>query len=103
MISGTASVIGHVTAHPHDVQAQTEEAASNLEALLAHAAGALSRPGLSRFNAHSLARVYVRDPDHWPLVQRRLRRRWPGLRMCGLRGDICRSDLMMEIEAWHRD
>jgi len=103
LVSGTASVIGHVTAHPHDVEAQTEEAASNLEALLAHAAGALNRPGLARFNAHSLARVYVRDARDWPKVQRRLRRRWPGLRMCGLRGDICRDDLMMEIEAWHRD
>lgn len=101
LISGTASVVGHATAHPGDAMAQTDEAASNLEALLGHAAGSLGDPALARFNERSLARVYVRDPDDWPAIARRLRERWPELKLCGLRGDICRSDLMVEIEAWH--
>jgi chorismate lyase/3-hydroxybenzoate synthase len=101
LISGTASVVGHATAHSGDAMAQTDEAASNLEALLAHAAGSLGNPALGRFNERSLARVYVRDPDHWADIRRRLRQRWPELRLCGLRGDICRSDLLVEIEAWH--
>ncbi len=101
LVSGTASVVGHITAHPHDVQAQTEEAASNLEALLGHAAGAMRRPGLAQFNTASLARVYVRHAEDWPSVEALVRRRWPDLRLCALQGDICRSDLMVEIEAWH--
>lgn len=101
LVSGTASVVGHVTAHPHDVIAQTEEAASNLEALLEHAAAAMRRPALARFDASSLARVYVRRPDDWPAIEPLLRARWPGLRLCALQGDICRADLMVEIEAWH--
>jgi chorismate lyase/3-hydroxybenzoate synthase len=101
LISGTASVVGHATAHPGDAMAQTDEAASNLEALLGHAAGSLGDPALGRFNQRSLARVYVRHPEDWPDIRQRLRRRWPELKLCGLRGDICRSDLLVEIEAWH--
>lgn len=101
LISGTASVIGHATAHPGDALAQTDEAASNLDALLGHAAGVMNRPALADFSEHSLARVYVRNPEDWPAIEQRLRRRWPALRLCGLRGDVCRRDLLVEIEAWH--
>ena len=101
LVSGTASVVGHVTAHPHDVLAQTEEAASNLEALLEHAAGAMRRPALAQFGAASLARVYVRRPEDWPRIEPLLRARWPQLKLCALQGDVCRDDLMVEIEAWH--
>ncbi|MGM0658255.1 MAG: pteridine-dependent deoxygenase [Pseudomonadota bacterium] len=101
LVSGTASVIGHATAHPGDALAQTDEAASNLDALLTNAAGVMNRPGLAAFGEHSLARVYVRNPEDWPAIERRLRKRWPSLRLCALRGDICRSDLLVEIEAWH--
>lgn len=101
LVSGTASVIGHATAHPGDALAQTDEAASNLDALLGHAAGVMGRPGLGRFNHNSLARVYVRHAEDWPAIEQRLRKRWPELRLCGLRGDVCRGDLLVEIEAWH--
>ncbi|MDT8439051.1 MAG: hypothetical protein RQ729_08605 [Wenzhouxiangellaceae bacterium] len=101
LVSGTASVVGHATTHPHDALAQTDEAASNLDALLAHASGAMNRPTLAQFNDASLARVYVRHAEDWPAVRERLRQRWPTLQLCGLVGDICRADLMVEIEAWH--
>ena len=101
LISGTASVVGHATAHPGDCPAQTGEAADNLEALLETASVQLRRPGLARFDDQSLARVYVRDPAHWPQVEATLRARWPRLKFAGLKGDICRADLLVEIEAWH--
>jgi len=101
LISGTASVVGHATTHPGDALAQTDEAAINLEALLTHAAIAMNQSALAQFGRHSLARVYVRQPEAWPAIERRLRQRWPALRLCGLHGDICREDLLVEIEAWH--
>lgn len=101
LISGTASVVGHATAHPGDCLAQAEEAADNLQALLETAAAQLRRPQLARFNSSALARVYIRNPEHWPAVEACLRGRWPGLKFAGLKGDICRSDLLVEIEAWH--
>lgn len=101
LISGTASVVGHATAHPGDVLAQTDEAASNLESLLRNAAATLDRPALGEFGPDSLARVYVRHAADWPAVRSRLKARWPELALCGLRGDVCRRDLLVEIEAWH--
>jgi chorismate lyase/3-hydroxybenzoate synthase len=101
LISGTASVVGHATAHPGNVLAQTDEAVSNLAALLAEAASDLDRPALARFGDEAAARVYVRDPADWPVVYARLREHWPTLALAGFHGDICRRDLLMEIEAWH--
>jgi len=101
LVSGTASVIGHATAHSGDSLAQTDEAASNLDALLGHAAGVMNRPHLARFNADSLARVYVRHAEDWSAIEQRLRKRWPDVKLCALRGDVCRGDLLVEIEAWH--
>jgi chorismate lyase/3-hydroxybenzoate synthase len=100
LISGTASVVGHATAHPGDVLAQTDEAVSNLAALLAEAASDLQQPTLARFGREAAARVYVRHAEDWPAVYQRLRRHWPSLPLAGFLGDICRRDLLVEIEAW---
>ena len=102
MISGTASVVGHATVHPGDVLAQVDEAATNIEALLEVAARQLEEPTLHRFGSTSLVRVYVRQAADWPVIATRLRQRWPDVSLAGLRGDICRRDLLVEIEAWHR-
>ena len=101
LVSGTASVVGHATAHPGDVLAQTDEAVSNLKALLVEAASDLDQPGLSCFGRAAAARVYVRHAQDWPAVHQRLRQHWPGLPLAGFLGDICRRDLLVEIEAWH--
>lgn len=102
MISGTASVVGHRTLHIGDVEAQLAEVVRNLETLLSEAAGQLGRPGLGDFDADSLLRVYLRHAGDWPLVEQRLRARWPEARLAGLRGDVCRRDLLVEIEAVSR-
>jgi chorismate lyase/3-hydroxybenzoate synthase len=99
MISGTASVVGHETLHEDDAAAQLEEIIRNLETLLAEAAHQLGRAELAEFDARSLLRVYVREAGDWPMIERRLRERWPAARLAGLRGDVCRSDLLVEIEA----
>ena len=101
LISGTASVVGHATAHPGDVLAQTDEAVSNIAALLYEAAGDLERPEIARFGGDAAARVYVRHAEDWPAVHDRLRAHWPSLPLAGFHGDICRRNLLMEIEAWH--
>jgi chorismate lyase/3-hydroxybenzoate synthase len=98
MISGTASVVGHRTAHD-EVGAQLDEIFLNLETLLDEGARAMRRPALGAFHRGSLLRAYVRRPEDWPSVERRVRQRWPEARLCGLRGDICRGNLLVEIEA----
>lgn len=99
LVSGTASVVGHGSRHDGDVDAQVEEILANLAHLLAASAARLGRPGLARCGDGSLLRVYVRHAGHWPHVYQRLLEAWPGSRIAGFRGDICRRDLLVEIEA----
>ncbi len=100
MIAGTASVVGHATRHPHDLRRQCEETFANLRHLLAPEN--LTRHGLDR--GHGLKdidqlKVYVRHERDLPLVRDLCRREFGPL--AGLRFlvvDICRSDLLVEIE-----
>jgi chorismate lyase/3-hydroxybenzoate synthase len=100
MISGTSSVVGHASRHAGDVAAQLEETIFNLNTLLAASADQLGVAETSHdFDQHSLLRVYVRHARDWPLIQARLLQQWPQVRLAGLRGDICRADLLVEVEA----
>jgi chorismate lyase/3-hydroxybenzoate synthase len=99
MVSGTASVVGHRTLHAGDLDGQIDEIVVNLNALLAESVMRLGRPALGQFGPHSLLRVYVRRAEDWPRVAERLERAWPDTPLVGLRGDVCRSDLLVEIEA----
>jgi chorismate lyase/3-hydroxybenzoate synthase len=99
LVSGTASVVGHGSRHDGDVDGQVEEILENFSHLLAKSAARLGRPGLARIGDGSLLKVYVRHAGHWPRVYQRLVEAWPGSRIAGFRGDICRQDLLVEIEA----
>lgn len=101
MISGTASVVGHATLHVGDVSAQLEETIFNLGTMLSTSRiklGAASA-GSDGFDQHSLLKVYVRHAEHWPLIEARLLQEWPNSRFAGLRGDLCRAELLVEVEA----
>lgn len=97
-VSGTASIVGHRTLHAGDVAAQTRETLANLEALFAEA-GRLSRPGAFSMREASY-KVYVRHPADAPAVRRELAAALgEGADVNLLRADICRADLLVEIEA----
>lgn len=98
MISGTASVVGHETLHAGDLEAQLAEIVANINVLLDESAGRLDCPGLARLGPGSLMRAYVRHPRDWPTVESALLGAWPDIGLAGLRGDICRSDLLVEVE-----
>jgi len=91
-ISGTASIVGHETIHVGDVAAQTRESLANIEALLAEA---------KRFSLDCLTyKVYVRNRADLPVIQSQLDARLgPRARVLYLQADICRLDLLVEIEA----
>jgi chorismate lyase / 3-hydroxybenzoate synthase len=99
MISGTASVVGHESVHGGDLDGQIEEIRLNLDALLETSAARLGRPALAHFGPDSLMRVYVRAAGDWPRIAQRFAEIWPGVPLVGLRGDICRADLLLEVEA----
>ena len=93
-ISGTAAVVGHASAHEDDLHAQLEETFTNLETLLA--SGGLA----AGFDTHSPLKAYVRHPADAPQVRDFIQRRLPGVPVLVLHGDICRSELLVEIDGW---
>jgi enamine deaminase RidA (YjgF/YER057c/UK114 family) len=98
-VSGTASIVGHESLHPGDVVAQTQETLANLEALLAEANRRLGGP--PRYALESLKlKVYVRRPEDLPRIERALEEVvHPRSPPVYLQADICRSELLVEIEA----
>jgi chorismate lyase/3-hydroxybenzoate synthase len=97
-ISGTASIVGHQTQHAADVAAQTRETLLNLEAVIAEANLTLDQP---RFNLHdSSLRVYIRHPKDLDAVRAELQSHLEGeVNAIFVQADICRHDLLVEIEA----
>ena len=96
-ISGTASIVGHRSLHDGDVQAQSHESLDNIAAVLAEANRA-SR--LGQFDLANLSyRVYVRHAEHFDAVRRVLRQRCGDAPAVYLQADVCRVELLVEIEA----
>jgi enamine deaminase RidA (YjgF/YER057c/UK114 family) len=97
-ISGTASIVGHASAHAGDEREQTREILRNIRALID---AANDRVGGERYALERLRyKVYVRQAGHQPNIDRELRRE-VGAAACVLylQADICRHDLLVEIEA----
>jgi chorismate lyase/3-hydroxybenzoate synthase len=101
MISGTASIVGHASRHRGDVIAQLDETFMNLGNVLQRAAGAA--PGITtRLGPQSLLKIYLRDESLLPEVASFLRERVPSeTKYVVLHADICRSELLVEIDCLH--
>jgi chorismate lyase/3-hydroxybenzoate synthase len=101
LISGTASIVGHASQHEEDLDAQLRETLTNLDALLQRAQpdGQLASARLDR---NSLVKAYVRYRDDAAVVERTLLDRLGGaVPILILAADICRSELLVEIEVAH--
>ena len=97
-VSGTASIVGHETIHRGDVVAQTRETLVNIAALLAEANRIV---GWSDYSLNDLRlKVYVRKPSDLPAVEATLSELLnPAASIVYLQADVCREDLLVEIEA----
>lgn len=102
LVSGTASIVGHATAFAGDVAAQLRQIAANLQALLVHAVHT-HLPGreASEFAADSYI-VYLRHAADLPQVRAELERHFSDAPRRVVIGDICRSELLIEVEAAYR-
>ncbi len=98
-ISGTASIVGHETVHPGDVAAQCHETVDNLEAVIAQANA--RRCSVPAFCLGGLGlRAYIRHASDLGIVREVLRERCPDAPLLCVQADVCREDLLVEIEAW---
>jgi hypothetical protein len=97
-ISGTASIVGHATAHPGDARAQTHETMRNIRAVLA---AANARVAAARYAIDQLRyKVYVRRAEDLPTIDVELRGQiGHAAQILYVQADICRGDLLLEIEA----
>jgi len=96
-VSGTASIVGHQTVHPDNVAGQCGEAMANVAAVVAKA-NRQCRSG--PFSVAELAyRVYVRHAADLPVIRDTLVPIVGAADIVYLQADICRSDLLLEIEA----
>lgn len=94
-LSGTASIIGHETIAPLDPERQTRVTLENLSALLKTA----EYPAIHLLGAVASWVVYIRDPSHIDLIRPLIAEHLHSdSRIVYLQGDICRKDLMVEIE-----
>lgn len=99
LVSGTASIVGHESMHPGDTVAQLHETLDNIDALFRHAGDVAARP-VPRLGPDSLLKVYLRHASDAARVERSLRERvGEGVPVLMLAADICRSELLIEIEA----
>lgn len=97
-VSGTASIVGHETIHAGDVAAQTRETMANIAALLDEANRVVAA---AHYSLDALKfKVYVRRPTDLAAIERTLAVSLrPSTSIVYLRADVCREDLLVEIEA----
>jgi chorismate lyase / 3-hydroxybenzoate synthase len=96
MLSGTASIVGHETVHKGDVRQQAQETLRNIRTLLQQAYP--DGPEDCRRGSIQL-KAYVRHAQDIAPIQECVEQEFgPGQHTVYLQSDICRSDLLLEIE-----
>ena len=101
-VSGTASIVGHETLHVNDVCAQLNEAINNVETLVAHANDKYQ----IKLNAQDdllYMKVYIRHREDVEQIKQVLAARLSSTTPRALLlGDMCRENLLVEIEAFYQ-
>jgi len=101
-ISGTTSIVGSKSQHLGDVTQQLKETLKNVEALIQHGFETLDL-SIQQLEQVSHLKVYLRDASLLPLVKQLLEKRFSTSQQSPtilyLQGDVCRADLLVEIEA----
>ena len=97
-ISGTASILGHESQHEGDARAQAHETVENIRALLEEARCAGFEP--SDAERRWFLKIYLNDPRFLPLLRTQVLAEFGTAHQAiYLQADVCRADLLLEIEA----
>jgi chorismate lyase/3-hydroxybenzoate synthase len=101
LISGTAAIIGHESVHEGDTTLQCQETLRNLQLLSDAMSGIGEDYCRVELDHDAVLRVYLRDPTDRGEVATRLRDFLGGQSqpVIFLNADICRRELLIEIEA----
>lgn len=98
-ISGTASIVGHETLHRGDLPGQVAETMENLRVLVASAG---QNTSLAQAEDWAL-KIYLRNPLYLTAVEPAINALFgANSQRIYLHAELCRSDLLVEIEAFHQ-
>ena len=91
-ISGTASILGHETVHEGDLELQLKTIKNNIHFLIEEA----------KFNTQDIKtlRIYLRHKNDFMTCEKIVSKHYPGATTIYTHADICRSDLLVEIECF---
>ncbi len=96
MVSGTASIVGHETVHKGDVRQQAVETLRNIRMLLQQA---YPDTQAACRQAPIQLKAYVRHAQDMEAIHECVEQEFgAGRQVAYLQSDICRSDLLLEIE-----
>ncbi len=97
-LSGTASIVGHLSRWMGDVAAQLDETLANVAALCAEA-GRVHGTAVDPLTDFALVKTYLRDAEDLSLARGALARLGvPPEKSLILEADICRAELALELE-----
>ena len=98
LLSGTASIIGHQTHHENQVTAQLRESLRNVRSLLEEGYR-LTGDARARLDGDGVLKVYIRHREDYERIRETLASELPPeLPRIYLQGDICRANLLTEID-----
>ena len=99
-ISGTASIVNSESVYLGDIEKQTEQTINNIERLISPYN--FERHGMAGAGAHlrdlTKVRVYVKRPEDYEKCRAICERRFGPLPTIYAQADVCRSNLLVEIE-----
>ncbi len=102
-VAGTASIVGHATQHVDDPQGQTKEALLNIDALVDYVRKE-HESVIGRDLTVQGLKVYIRNPKDEACVKSTVNAHFgKDVAAIYLRGEMCRMDLLVEIEAIFTD
>lgn len=96
-LSGTASIVGHQSVHIGDVDAQLDETFHNIDVLLARAS-VIEPEALFTTDSLVFLKIYVRNAPDFDRIRLQVMRRLPHVEVSYVVADICRKELLLEIE-----
>ncbi|MEM1155046.1 MAG: hypothetical protein AAGI44_12980 [Pseudomonadota bacterium] len=94
-VSGTASIVGHESRFPDNLDGQLQTTFDNIDILLQRAA---SEIGAVEIPKMSILKVYIRRPEDYEAVRAAIGQRFGGVAAHYVRADICREELLVEID-----
>ncbi|MCK5359863.1 MAG: hypothetical protein KAJ95_04510 [Gammaproteobacteria bacterium] len=99
-ISGTASILGHETRHKNQLIEQLDECLNNIDTLVSEA-DKQADLGISDASDLTGIKLYLSQQDDFEAVNEHLRKRvGDRVHVMVLNADICRNDLLLEIEGF---